>query len=151
MHSFAKTILVTILVLTTLVSAYANPDDHNRKTGAITGVVVDKENKEPLVGATVRVEGQPIGGVTDLDGNFQLEGISSGEVTLIISYISYNTLRLEELIIKANEITRVEVALDASQEQLQEFVVTAKANRESENLLLLEQKQSLLAVKAMAH
>lgn len=149
MNSFAKTILVTILVLTILVSAYANPDDHNRKTGAITGVVVDKENKEPLVGATVRVEGQPIGGVTDLDGNFQLEGISSGEVTLIISYISYNTLRLEELIIKANEITRVEVALDASQEQLQEFVVTAKANRESENLLLLEQKQSLLALKAM--
>lgn len=149
MNNFFRTILVTVLALTTLVSGYANPEDNDRKRGAIQGVVVDKENKEPLVGATVRVEGQSIGGVTDLDGNFQLEGVNSGEITLIISYISYNTLRLEELIIKANEITRVEVALDASQEQLEEFVVTAKANRESENLLLLEQKQSLLAVKAM--
>lgn len=149
MNSFVRIILVTIFALATLASAYANPDDDDRKKGAIKGVVVDKENKEPLVGATVRVEGQSIGGITDIDGNFQLEGINSGEVTLIISYISYNTLRLEELIIKANEITRIEVALDASQEQLQEFVVTAKANRESENLLLLEQKQSLLATKAM--
>lgn len=149
MNSIVRTILATLLALTTLVSANAHTDDTDHKKGAIKGVVVDKENNEPLVGATVRVEGQSIGGITDLDGNFQLEGVSSGAVTLIVSYISYNTIRLEELVIKANEITRVEVALNASQEQLEEFVVTAKANRESEHLLLLEQKQSLLAVKAM--
>ncbi|MDO5017491.1 MAG: TonB-dependent receptor [Porphyromonas sp.] len=154
-HYYIKTILAAILLLATCgwaaaanINFYRTEDDKD-KAGAIKGTVIDKSNKEPLIGATVRVEGQSKGGVTDIDGNFQIEGVNAGEVTLIISYISYNTLKVEELVIKPNEITTIEVALDASAEELQEFVVTAKANRESENLLLLEQKQALMAVKAM--
>lgn len=147
LRNLIKTIALLLLLSGSLLSFATEPD--GRKIGAIKGTVVDKDNKEPLIGATVKVEGQGKGSITDLDGHFEIEGVDAGEVTLIISYISYNTLKVEELVIKANEITTIEVALDATTEQLQEFVVTAKANRESENLLLLEQKQSLLAVKAL--
>ena len=140
-------IFIALLLLTPIFANAAEPDGD--KGGAIKGTVVDRSNKEPLIGAKVVVQGQTKGGVTDLDGHFQIEGVDAGTVTLVISYISYNTLKVEELVIRPNEITTIEVALDASTEQLQEFIVTAKANRESENLLLLEQKQSLLAVKAL--
>lgn len=140
-------IFIALLLLTPIFANASEPDGD--KGGAIKGTVVDRSNKEPLIGAKVVVQGQTKGGVTDLDGHFQIEGVEAGAVTLVISYISYNTLKVEELVIRPNEITTIEVALDASTEQLQEFIVTAKANRESENLLLLEQKQSLLAVKAL--
>lgn len=117
--------------------------------GAITGTVIDKVNNEPLIGATVRVEGQTIGGITDLDGKFELDNVEPGDVTLVISFISYQTVRLTELEIKSDEITSVQIALDADDEMLEEIVVTAKGNRESEGLLLLEQKKSLLAVQAV--
>lgn len=143
-----RAIIALFLLIIPCIIAGANSPD-KKDNGAIKGTVIDKSNKEPLIGATVRIEGQSMGSITDLDGNFQIEEVTTGEVILIISYISYNTLRVEEVVIKPNEITTIEVALDASTKELQEFVVTARANRESENILLLEQKQSLLAVKAM--
>lgn len=38
--------------------------------GTVKGKVVDAENNEPLIGATVSVSGTTLGTVTDIDGNF---------------------------------------------------------------------------------
>jgi TonB-linked SusC/RagA family outer membrane protein len=50
---------------------------------------ITSESGEPLVGATVVVKGTTIGTVTDLDGNYVLSNIPSGDVTLVVSYIGY--------------------------------------------------------------
>ena len=41
--------------------------------GTVKGKVVDAENNEPLIGATVSVSGTTLGTVTDIDGNFVLK------------------------------------------------------------------------------
>ncbi|QIA06382.1 TonB-dependent receptor [Draconibacterium halophilum] len=56
--------------------------------GTITGVVVDAETNEALIGANVVVEGTTKGTIADIDGNFSLP-VESGEVNLIITYIGY--------------------------------------------------------------
>lgn len=54
------------------------------------GTVVDK-NGEAVIGATVKVKGQKVGGtITDLDGHFALRGLRSGQ-TLVVSYVGYQT------------------------------------------------------------
>lgn len=39
----------------------------------VKGRVLSAEDKEPLIGATVKIPGTSIGVVTDIDGNFSLE------------------------------------------------------------------------------
>ena len=53
------------------------------------GTVVD-ENGEPVIGATVKVEGTKDATVTDLDGNYKLDVPKNGKV--IISYIGYKDM-----------------------------------------------------------
>ncbi len=54
----------------TLKSEQNAPQKGDKKT--ITGVVADRRG-EPLIGVTVRVEGENIGTATDIDGRFSLE------------------------------------------------------------------------------
>ena len=52
----------------------------------ITGVVADRRG-EPLIGVTVRVEGENIGTATDIDGRFSLEAPIGAKISF--SYIGY--------------------------------------------------------------
>ena len=56
--------------------------------GTISGQVVDLESNEPLIGATVVVEGTSMGTITDLDGRFQL-ALGPGTYNLKVSYTGF--------------------------------------------------------------
>lgn len=58
------------------------------QTRTIKGEVTDAQNGEALIGATVMVEGEKGGTVTDFDGNFSLQVSSSGK-KIKVSYIGY--------------------------------------------------------------
>jgi len=65
---------------------YYNPLD-----GQITnakGRVIGSDDRQPVIGATVRIKGTSIGTVTDVNGNFSLQ-IPPNAQTLQISYIGY--------------------------------------------------------------
>lgn len=63
----------------------------NAKT--VTGIITSATDGEPLIGATVVVQGNQGGAVTDLDGNFSIEA-NDGQ-TLVVSYIGYVTQRVK--------------------------------------------------------
>lgn len=71
----------------------------------VTGKVLSASDNEPLLGATVIVQGKQGGSVTDLDGNFSIE-TNDGQ-TLVVSYIGFITQRVkvngDNLIIKLEE------------------------------------------------
>jgi TonB-linked SusC/RagA family outer membrane protein len=83
----------------------------------VSGVVISAEDKEPVIGATIKVKSNPsIGTVTDLDGNFTLN-VPAGSKTLIVSYIG---MKVQEVSVKE----RVDVVLEADAQLLDEVVVT---------------------------
>ncbi|KGF25578.1 carboxypeptidase-like regulatory domain-containing protein, partial [Prevotella histicola] len=53
----------------------------------VRGMVIDEENKEPLIGAAVFIDGTSKGVATDIDGQFALKVPS--DTSLVISYIGY--------------------------------------------------------------
>jgi iron complex outermembrane receptor protein len=55
------------------------------QTATVKGVVKDA-NGNPLSGASVTVEGQKAGAVTDANGNYSLK-VTPGAITLVISYV----------------------------------------------------------------
>ena len=73
----------TILLLLFLCPCFVSAQDL-----VVKGIVLDKNNGEPLIGATVLVKGTTIGVVTDLDGNFSLK-VPAKDVQLSISYIGF--------------------------------------------------------------
>lgn len=58
------------------------------QTRTIKGEVTDAQNGDPLIGATIMVEGEKGGTVTDFDGNFVLQ-VSSSAKKIKVSYIGY--------------------------------------------------------------
>lgn len=57
----------------------------------ITGIVIDEESGEPLVGASVIVKGSQQGCISDLNGRFTFHQPLSEQQVLIVSYIGYLT------------------------------------------------------------
>ena len=81
----------------------------------IQGEVTDAQNGEPLIGATVMVEGEKSGTVTDFDGNFKLQVTSSAK-KVKISYIGF--------VDKIVEISdRMNVKLESDSQILTDVVV----------------------------
>jgi len=94
-------------------------------TGKIVGTVTDAENREPLPGVNVVLEGTTIGAVTSIDGYFVILNIPPGAYTLKASYIGYTTYRVTEAIVKIDLTTTVDFKLKAEVLAGEEVVVVA--------------------------
>ena len=53
---------------------------------------VNDEAGDPVIGATVKVQGSQKGAITDLNGQFSLEAASNA--TLVVTYVGYETQRV---------------------------------------------------------
>ena len=62
---------------------------HIAQNASIKGFIIDSEDDEPLIGASIKIIGQNIGSVTDLSGNFKISNLNKGEYSLRISYVGY--------------------------------------------------------------
>lgn len=65
----------------------------SQQNGKVTGTVVD--DLGPVAGASVVVKGTTNGNITDMDGNFTLEGVKNGDI-IQISFIGYTYNRQNE-------------------------------------------------------
>ncbi len=81
----------------------------------LTGTVLD-ESGEPVIGASVLVQGTSTGSVTDLDGHFTIPSVP-GKGTLVISYVGFKTQRVS---LGQSSYT---IILKEDHEQLDEVVV----------------------------
>ena len=117
--------------------------------GTLKGLVTDQKSKEPLVGATIMLESTTTGTITDFDGNYELRNITPGTYAVRCSFISYETKSLPNIQIKAGQVIELNVQLGESTVEIGDVKVVAKANRESESMLLVQQKNSVIATQAI--
>ncbi|HPR32474.1 MAG TPA: TonB-dependent receptor [Prolixibacteraceae bacterium] len=82
--------------------------------GEVRGIVVDKNSKESLIGATVVLKGTTRGTVTSVDGSFSLKDLPTGKQTLEISYIGYAKQDIPiEVKTGVTKLPTIELASDA--------------------------------------
>lgn len=129
---FFYSLLATILFCNTI----------SAQTGTIRGSVFDDGTGESLPGVTIFLEGTTKGTLTDFDGIFSLN-TDPGVYTLRISYISYETTVIKDLVVKAGEVTLLdEIRLKEALIQLSEVVVSAQATRNTETAILTMKQKS---------
>ncbi len=113
----------------------------------LKGVVVDKNSKETLIGAVVSVEGSDVRAVTDIDGNFTLDGLKNGKYTLYIKYVGYKTQKIDGVQVKdASQTDGITIALLPDEQQLKEVTVTAMERRNTDAAMIQVAKNSPVIV-----
>lgn len=83
----------------------------------VKGIVISEEDGEPIIGASVLVEGTTQGAITDMDGKFVLNGLPASAKTLKISYVGMKEVKVP---IKPN----LTISMKSDSEMLGEVVVT---------------------------
>jgi len=116
-----------------------------QQEATIGGIVTDMKTKEPLVGATVMLEGTTMGTVTDFDGVYRLERIKPGTYTIRCSFISYETILKGKVNVGPRQNLEINFMLKESTVEIDDVKVVGKANRESESMLLLDQKNATIS------
>lgn len=85
----------------------------NIKTTKLSGVVIDTETGEGLVGVAINIEGSKQVVYTDFDGNFTIENIVPGKYNLQSNYISYTDNKLKNVDIRGvNNVVRIALKRD---------------------------------------
>lgn len=107
-------LLFAVLVVLGTVTAVAQ--------ATLKGKIVDAENNEPLIGATVSVKGSTEGSVTDIDGLFSLKITTSG-TTVEFKYLGYKTKTMK--ITKKGVVDLGTIPMESDAHVLKDVVVTS--------------------------
>ncbi len=95
-------------------------------TGKIAGYVYDDQTREPVIGANVLLEGTYLGAAVDVNGFFSINNVPPGKYRLVISAIGYQKTIIENILVKIDLTTPVEVRLKSSAVELNEVVITSE-------------------------
>ncbi|MEN8227772.1 MAG: outer membrane beta-barrel family protein [Bacteroidota bacterium] len=124
-----KKYLLTCAIITGLAfNMSANDDNPPVGIGLITGIVVDASSREPMpyVNVVVKNSGDSIltGGITDDQGNFEIEAVPEGNNKVEILFIGYEKITREIDVTRAQSKHHLStITLNESTLELEEVVV----------------------------
>ncbi|GAB1350206.1 hypothetical protein MASR1M107_24210 [Ignavibacteriales bacterium] len=117
-YNFTPVILLIIIVL---VSGQA----FAQTAGKLAGRVTD-ENSQPLIGATVLVEGTNKGAVTDYDGFYTILNLRAGTYSVEFRYTGFQSKKIESIAVSTDQTTKIDVKLQSTSFTTETVVVTAE-------------------------
>ncbi|HOH95676.1 MAG TPA: carboxypeptidase-like regulatory domain-containing protein [Candidatus Enterocola sp.] len=87
------TLMALLYVSCIAVAKIATNSVEKETSGVIYGYVVDAEAGEPIAGAAIEICNRKV--FSDLDGKFEINGLTSDKLQMRVSMISYNTQTIE--------------------------------------------------------
>jgi Outer membrane receptor proteins, mostly Fe transport len=129
-----KRIIVTLSAMALSAGLYAQN---------VTGVVTDKKDQQPLVGAVVEVTGTALITITDIDGKFSLRDISTANCDIRISYVGYSPVVIENIATEKGEPQHVvRVAMQEDTHKLEGVTVVGYMRNNTELANIQQTKNS---------
>lgn len=126
-----RTLIIVLVVLSQIIAGFAFA-----QKGTIRGTIFEEGTGEPIFGVSVLVKETSTGAITDFDGKFEIQ-VEPGSYTLQISYISYATLELTAVEVKAGETNVLNDILMAEEaSELETVTIAASAIRTTESALM---------------
>lgn len=95
------------------------------QTASIKGFITENVTGEPVIFTSVYLQGTTFGSVTDINGYYVISKIPSGNYTLMVTYLGFDTIR-ENLSIKNGEIISRNLKLNKSAIDLKSINVSAE-------------------------
>lgn len=102
----------------------------------VSGIVLDQNSEEPIIGATVMVQKAEKGTVTDLDGKFKITNLPKGEYDLVISSLGYGSKTLKFQVPAEEDL---EILLSPTAIEMEEVIVSTPFHQlQSDNVMKVE-------------
>jgi outer membrane receptor protein involved in Fe transport len=122
-------IMMLILVSTTILSAQPNANK-DIKNGSVSGRVIDAKLNEPLPYVNIVVKDQNnkviTGGITNESGDFKIDQIPEGNITVSIQFIGYKTINEPVKLGKGNyKVNLGDIKLEEESTGLDEVTIVA--------------------------
>ena len=112
----------------------------------IRGKVQDAHTGEDITGATIVLGEQPTKGViSGLDGSFSMNGVAKFPVTIVVSFVGYNS---KEIVVE--NALPVIIKLEESQLTLNEVVITGETGGRTDNSARSIEKFSMNVVNVVS-
>lgn len=113
-------VIFILLVMGMSIAVYAQ-----NLTQTVRGKIIDKDTKMPLFGAAIVIsESDPIIGTTaDIDGIFRLENVSTGRITLQLTYLGYTNRTIPNIIVTSAKEVVLQIEMEESLLEIAEVVV----------------------------
>jgi len=124
----------------------------NAQTGKITGRLIEEGNNESMPFANIIITQNGVqkgGSTTDIDGNYTIIA-ESGTYTLVAAYVSFATTTINNIEVKANETTKIDVSLKSQAIQVEEFTIVAVQSKQTEGALQLVKRKSVNLVDGVS-
>ncbi len=102
------------------------------QSATVTGKITDAYG-EPLIGATVLLEGTTTGSITDIDGAYSINNIPAGTYNLLFTYIGY-TKSTRAVTLAAGQNLIVNMDLEEDVQLLNEAVVVGYGTTKTKDL-----------------
>ena len=119
------------------------------QSGIITGTVNDGEYNDILPFANVIIKDSQRGALSDFEGKYSLE-LKPGIYTVQFSFVGYQTLEINEVIVKNGETIIVDVTLKASTAKLDEVIIRTSLKRNTEASILHLQRNSVKLIDGLS-
>jgi len=120
-HSF---LFLTIILCSAAVSAQ----------NILSVSIYSRENNEPLIGATIQLQGSSIGGATNVNGDVRVTDIPNGEHVFIVSFIGFKKQKITITFPRLDEAP-LRILMEAEHEELEEVIITTtRSSRNIQNI-----------------
>ena len=105
--------LLFLILVVFVLPLYAQ-DYENDYLQVIRGTVADKQTKMPLPGANIVLLGNDpsLGAISVDDGTFRIENVPVGRQGIVVSYIGYHSLLIENLMVNSAHETVLSIELE---------------------------------------
>ena len=124
-----KKIIVTITLILLKLFIFGQSQSQT-----IKGTIVDQDTQEPLIGATVTVDGfDDIGTTTEIDGSFRLEDVPVGRRKVSATYVGYQSYSNDNILLNSAKEMELNISLLQSSSELGEVTVLANQNGKRAN------------------
>lgn len=99
---------------------------------SIKGKVLDANSGEPLVGATIKIEGIQAAALVKLDGTFSFGKLKPGTYKLSVGYEGYKTGTGKTVVLSDNSTKTVDFILESMTNELSSVTVSASGSRDAD-------------------
>ncbi|HWO57749.1 MAG TPA: TonB-dependent receptor [bacterium] len=144
---FKRAIHAIVLIVAMLAALGASA---HGATGQIVGTILDVRTGEPLIGASVLIEGTSVGAACDIDGRYTIRNAPEGTHTLVVASLGYATKKITQVAVKAGETLSVDVSLAEAVTEMKAIEVTAERARATESSVLIKRRSAVNATDGVS-
>lgn len=117
--------------------------------GKVEGKVTDSKSGNKISGVSISINGDKTIAATNVDGSFVIS-LDAGKYTIKLTSVGYRTKEIAEVEVTANQVTNIDIVLEAASKTENEVIIKSSSRKESTNALIAYQKNTTVVAQVIS-